>query len=68
MTLISAHPMISTQMAHFICCESHNEFSSFEEKAPPSKKKVETKLFSIRENNWNSMKPNILAYKVMPYT
>ena len=67
MTLISAHPMISTQMAHFICCESHNDFSSFEEKGQ-KKKKVETKLFSIRENNWNSMKPNILAYKVMPYT
>lgn len=42
MTLISAHPMISTQVAQFICCESHNEFSSFEEKG--QKKKKEWKL------------------------
>lgn len=63
MTLISAHQMISIQVAHFICCESHNEFSLFAEKG-----QKKTKLFSIRENNWNSMKRNILAYKVMPYT
>lgn len=56
--------MTLIQMVHLILYVS---LAPIQQQKERPKKLLEANYYSIRGNNWNSMKPNISAYKVMLY-